>query len=160
MSIDLDDLLRSVARRAGIPAAPPAEVLGLVEATLTALASELPTNDVRALAQSLPTPLDYALRASELQGEFFERIARSTFVDLPAATERAESTLRALGEVLPGELLSRIIRHLPPNVARHLERESASPPPPHPTHANVRGNLASGRPGSAHPLSESRPMRK
>ncbi len=159
-SIDLDVLLQSVAKRAGIPRAPTAEVLNLVEATLTALASELPTNDVRALAQTLPSPLGFALRASELPGGFFERVAQSALLDLPAATERAESVLRVVGDALPAELLTRMIRHLPAHVARHLQRESASPPPPHPTHANVRGNLASGRPGSAHPLSESRPIRK
>lgn len=136
--LTVEQLLREVAEEAGLPE-PPRHVLRRnLEATLSALASELPATDLRSLASSLPDELEPALCNSERRDSFFDHVARSESVlsseavCYEDASDDARSCLRALGRVLEPELVERLTEHLPAHVAVHLGRgaEEISAPRP------------------------------
>ena len=70
-----------------------------------------------------------------------------------ASLEPVQVALRALGEMLDGEILGRLSRVLPADVKLHLfPRECADPAP----YASARGtDLATGRPGHSQSIAES-----
>jgi hypothetical protein len=74
--------------------------------------------------------------------------------------EHVDVVLRALGEILDADVRARLRRALPEALARQLEvPEHGEPPPYGPPRSAPPHTLASGRPGSRHPLSEGAPSR-
>jgi uncharacterized protein (DUF2267 family) len=124
----IDDFLREVAREIGVPSAPNRGVQSIVEATLCALATVLPTIDLLPLATSLPEELRRVITAREGRDSFFDCVARNEHADVERATEHAECVLRVLGRTLDDEILTRLKKHLPAHVAAHLEQPPISPP--------------------------------
>ncbi len=122
--IQLDELLRGVAREAGHPDTPPETVQRVTEATLSALASKLPMIDLRALQRCLPEQLEDAVCVSETRDSFFDHVARAEHDETYAATEHAEAVLRALGRLLDDDVRARLKEHLPADVGVLLNRES------------------------------------
>lgn len=114
--IQLDELLRGVAREADLPDMAPEALQRVTEATLSALASKLPMIDLRALQQCLPEQLEDSVCVTETRDSFFEHVARAEQDAIHEATDHAESVLRALGRLLDDELRARLESHLPAHV--------------------------------------------
>lgn len=163
-----DALIADVRKRWGVPLDDDAE--RLVEAVLTVLREQIDARDAHALAAALPA-VTAAPLARVVQGEthdarsFIARVSALAAIPLPAAVEGTQVALAALAEVLSDELLMRVRKQLHPEVAlafaprvddlapetpeRHFQ-----PEPPRIPH----NTLASGRPGSEHPVAEARPQ--
>jgi uncharacterized protein (DUF2267 family) len=144
----------------------------LLEAVLSALREQLDPLDARALAAALPaafaTPLARAIHGAPLDGHAFRsRVAALAALPLPAAIEGTQVVLGVLAESIPDELLVRLRKHVHPDLAELLSPPPDAPEPPevHERSAafepprSSRPTLATGRPGSVHPVSESRPDR-
>ena len=108
---------------------------------------------VERVAGALPSPLDHRLREAK---------ERPITLGHDRASEELETALRALGGVLPEDVIAFLEEALPAAIACHLRR--AVPPPPAYAPGTTRNvppvpihTLATGRPGSEHPLSESAP---
>ena len=131
-------------------------------ATLVVLGERLVDDEAMALTEVLPVELAQSIENSEYDSDFtteelFERVRRRDGTTPARARENAEIVLTAVGECLPRDLRRRIARGLPEQAAELLlgGRELGEPPPhqvgsPSPR----RATLASGRPGSTHPVSE------
>jgi uncharacterized protein (DUF2267 family) len=139
-----------------------------LRATLTVLGQRLFDDEARALASSLPTELARVVEASEhdeLDGdfgdaEFYERVRRRERSSSGAVHEDVDVVVRMLGELLDDDVRHRLARALPPRIGLRLLPADAEEPPRHDApraHAPPVDTLASGRPGSRHPLSEARP---
>lgn len=118
--IHLDEFLREVAHELGAGASATDSTLPIARATLSALATALPSADLRALRASLPEELATALIVRDSRDSFYTWIARNEEIAIEPATAHAECVLHALGRLLDGELLTRVRRDLPANVAAHL----------------------------------------
>jgi uncharacterized protein (DUF2267 family) len=133
-----------------------------VRATLAVLGERLVDDEAMALTEVLPAELAPSIENSEYDSDFtteelFERVRRRDATTPARAREAAEIVLTALGECLTHDLRRRIARGLPEHAAELLlgERELGAPPPHHlAPPAPRRTTLASGKPGSTHPLSE------
>ncbi len=128
-----------------------------VRATLAALSSILPTTDANHIAAQLPDWLDSQLQATSPRdsASFLDQIAATEGVSVGFAREHAGIILQALGAELSPEGETYLCAMLPPEIAElMLPRAKASTPVRVTTHQE-RSTLASGRPGSRHPLSES-----
>ena len=134
-----------------------------VRATLLALGELLPPRERAALGQAVAPPLPTNLGAGAARrmdlDEFFDTVRRREGVGLGFAREHTEVVCRVLGEQLPRELRGEIERALPEAIAELFrERDIDALPPAHPVAAGERHHsLATGRPGSRHPVSTSRP---
>jgi hypothetical protein len=87
---------------------------------------------------------------------FVEHVAVREAVAVGFAIEHAECACRALAEQVSPELRSRLQRHLPRLASFFELRDAPSEPAAVPVHGST---LATGHPGSRHPLSEGRPER-
>jgi uncharacterized protein (DUF2267 family) len=130
------------------------------EAVLSALGTQLGRPEAEALAAELPEALARSVRDSRYAPEtqLGARVAALEEVTLAVAVEHIASVCHALAELLPEATLERLRRGLPGDVAVLLEppsREVAAHEHGHV--AAPRHTLAEGRPGSRHPISESRP---
>lgn len=161
-AMNIDSLLDAAMWRAGL--ADRASAILAAEATLEALGECLPAVDAHDLAAALPPALSGAVQRTGRHGamtaeQLFERVSRQEEVRLGLAVEHAEAVCEALAEQLEPELRTRLQLHLPGQLAALFSPrrfENADPPPHQP--GSGRGHtLASGRPGSAHPLSEAAP---
>lgn len=135
-----------------------------ISATLATLGELLYEDEVRALAEHLPPSIGRRLEGHPHAGDFdrrelYDRVARREGTALGFGIEHVEVVCRVVGEAQPEEVRARLCRHLPKDLAELFCAPPApQPPPPRVHHAQEeRMTLASGRPGSAHPLSESRP---
>jgi uncharacterized protein (DUF2267 family) len=137
-----------------------------LRATLSVLGERLTDDEAAALSKALPAELAPVLDRSEYDGDFsaadfFERTRRR----LPASPspgkvrEAVEVVLQALGTELDEESRGRLVRALPVDLSRHLVPIELGEPRPHMPRppAHVLTTLATGRPGSQHPLAESAP---
>jgi uncharacterized protein (DUF2267 family) len=136
-----------------------------LEATLTVLRQRLDATEARLLADALPAELAQYLRPGGDGGpfglgEFYDRIWRLEGSPRGFAVEHAQVVCQLVAEALSEDHRHRLQRHLPPDFAAlFTPRKPAPPPPEHvlPARDPREGRtLASGRPGSAHPLSEAR----
>ena len=141
------------------------EVERAVAAALGALGERLGEDELHALGTQLPTPLVGMLRRGEHGGaldlaDFYARVGRREGVGPGFAREHAQVVCRVLGEAMSDDARSIMEAHFP---ALHAELFAPRPrpgdPPPHVHRAqpSVGATLATGRPGSHHPLSEARP---
>lgn len=146
---------------------PRARALTLVRRVIEALEEILLADELAMLRASLPhslapwVPHDAARVGSSVR-RMIDRVQRLELTPRPVTLERVEVVCRALGEVLPTDARVRWLRDLPPAIAAlffadpapdamstevsHRVVTASSPP--------VGSTLASGRPGSQHPLSE------
>ncbi len=159
-----DDLLERTRALAGFESIEQAE--RAMRATLSVVGEGLVEDERRALAAALPEPAARALGERPYAGaieraELYERVARREGAEIGFALEHAQSVLLAVGEAIPAALRARLEAHLG-DVAGLLEPRPASSAPPPRLHADHTepppqpGNLATGRPGSRHPISEAR----
>jgi uncharacterized protein (DUF2267 family) len=154
--------LDRVVRRGGFRS--PAEAGVAVRAVLTVLGEALRAADAEAVAAELPRELRDAIRARTpgaalTAGDFYDRVAAGEATPGGFAREHTGVVLGALAEELSRYALGRLAAGLPAGMAALLERRSIAPAPPPAHHAHARTTLASGRPGSQHPLSEAHPDR-
>lgn len=135
-----------------------------VDATLRAFGVCLARDEARALAASLSHRLAGLVDVTDARADgdveaFFARVSAREGVPLGLAREHASIVLRALSLGLDPPLRARLARALPEDLAALLSPRA--PSAAHPAHAPARHappltTLASGRPGSHHPVSESK----
>jgi uncharacterized protein (DUF2267 family) len=161
-AISRQALLEQIIRHGG--AANVKAAAAALKATLATLGDRLPDHERALLAGALPQRVAKVLHAHRYGGPFdilelYDRVARREGVPLGAAREHVQVVCRVLGEVLP-EYVVRALQAAMPSAFAEL---FIVPPAPGPLshHAHVQPpalrTLASGKPGSLHPLSESRP---
>jgi hypothetical protein len=136
-----------------------------MHATLAVLGSRLTDDEAGALACELPGELARIVDRAEYDRDFdaaelYALIAGRTHASsLGDSREQTDVVIRVIGETIADDVRRRLCRALPEPIARRLRRselDEAPPPPPHPTrtHSQPLTTLASGRPGSRHPLAE------
>jgi uncharacterized protein (DUF2267 family) len=136
------------------------DALRAIRATAAVLGERLPVEGKDALARALPRTLGSLVRACVAQRAFdlddlYDRVRAREGVSEGFAREHAQAVCASLGELLPAEVKQILDAHLPPPIAELFHTREVGEPPPHGT---ARAHtLASGRPGSAHPISESAP---
>ena len=156
------ELIDDVMRRGGLAQRSDAE--RAVRATLTTLGERLTREEAQAVATALPSSWAGWLLDAGYDGDFdaaelYERVRRREGTSAGFAREHAQVVVRALGDRLADETRRRLEQALPGEVAELLRPAEVGAPPPHAEarHAPRLNTLATGRPGSAHPLSEARP---
>ncbi len=134
-----------------------------LDAALGAVAEALTEEESAALAANLPEPLAQIVREVSFDGvvdasELYERARRRGGVAPGCGIEHTQIALRVLGDALDEETRTRLRRALPLAIGALLvpADEGAPPPQSAPPHSAPIDSLASGRPGSRHPLSEAR----
>jgi len=141
-----------------------------VDALVMSLSDRYSGLGIDALVRELPSRLDrrvFHVPASPppALAELYDVVQRRERVERGFAAEHAEVVCRALAKLVSAETLTLLRRDLPAEVF-DLFREDAPPRelPPHGQRAPreevvVRTTLAAGRPGTRHPISESKPDR-
>lgn len=161
-----DDLLERVARLTGVRLEDDTTVERALVATLGELLAELPEVDRRALAAVLPHEYLTSRAHALSEGSPVQRVASRAALPRGLAREETAAVLRVLLDALSDEARTRLVRHLEPELrtliqstdAAHVEHVAPPVrPAAHPAPAQPRATLASGHPGSDHPLSEARP---
>jgi uncharacterized protein (DUF2267 family) len=144
-----------------------AEARRALEATLGALGCAMDRDDVRATSKALPATLARVLErgpmtaVSDAPGLYAE-VERRERVALGFAVEHAQVVLRVLAHELDAELVVRLRKRLPPDIAVLLRPNvpSAEPPPhvhAHPAHRPAEPQtLARARPGNSEPIADTR----
>ncbi|MDI1450586.1 DUF2267 domain-containing protein [Polyangium sp. 6x1] len=166
--MDESSFLDEVAWRGGLGETSLARTLA--EAVFRAFAEALVPDEARALAHALPAPLAAWILAGPHFGNLSEdalyrRVAEREGAPLGFAIEHTRLVLGVLGDRLPETTRLRLRRHLEPELDGLLApREPLPSPPVHlrrpPEPEPGKGHsFATGRPGSAKPLSEARPER-
>lgn len=156
-------LVERVFARAGL--ARPSEAAQVVDATLASLAEVLAPDDEARLRSALPPGVMPAStpgrpRKDDSVEAFFDRVADRTGIPPAQAREAAQEVLAAVAAVAePGEL-DLLRRHLGSAWERFFQRRAPASAPAELVSGLDRHltTLASGRPGSRHPLSEARPL--
>jgi uncharacterized protein (DUF2267 family) len=142
----------------------------MIDATLEALAVALTPSERQAVSEQLPLSLrgtwELAVHLPNIDvSTLYDRVQRSESVTAGRAREQVQIVCRALAEMLPDETVTLLRRRLPqlaplfylpeptpsPEVAERIERPRDPELPD--------GTLATGRPGSRHPLYDARPER-
>ncbi|MGH7280664.1 MAG: DUF2267 domain-containing protein [Polyangiaceae bacterium] len=133
-------------------------------ATLGALGERIVYEERAALARELPDDLAALFRGRKYRGRFsvanfFDRVQKREKVSLGFAREHAQVVCRAIGELLSEDAFSSLERRLPEAYAELFRSSQAGEPPT--DYRLAKGpnhhTLATGAPGSQHPLSESSP---
>ncbi len=131
-------------------------------ATLQAFGARIPAPEREALARALPLELAGAVSAERYRGEgcaddLYAAVARTERTQEGFGREHVQIVMGALGEELSAELDRRVERALSPSLAELLRgspRPDSEPPPYAQAHHH---SLATGKPGSVHPISDSPP---
>jgi uncharacterized protein (DUF2267 family) len=132
-----------------------------VRATLASVAEALSSDEADALSRELspdlrPLVQRHALGLPLDRSAFFAEVAARESVEVGFAVEHAECVCSALAERMSPDLRERLQRHLPLLASLFELRDETPADIPPLVHGST---LASGRPGSRHPLSEARPER-
>lgn len=137
--------------------------------TLSVVGQRLTDDEAAALASSLPNELARVVEASDHDeftsdlgaDELYDRVRRREKVPAGIAREHVNIVLQVLGSALEDDVRQRLVRGLPRELGQQLLPSSYGEPPPYATgaHAPPLNTLASGRPGSRHPVSEAAPDR-
>ncbi len=163
MLVEPRDLLPLVKTHAGLRTAREAE--RAVRATLGAMACALDDEDARALAKALPQSLGrLVLRRSGSRvgglDAFYAEAERRERVGIGFTREHAQAVLEVIAGIVEPELVARIRRHLPPDLAALLRTRAPTAEPPPYVHVHpARGprsleTLSRSRPGTADPIAE------
>lgn len=152
------DLFATVEARAGIDRHAAERA---VRATLASVAEALSSDEADALSRELspdlrPLVQRYALALPLDRNAFFEEVAARELVAVGFAVEHAECVCTVLAERMSPDLRERLQRHLPLLASLFELRDEPPADVPPLVHGST---LASGRPGSRHPLCEARPER-
>lgn len=148
-----------------------ARVARVIAAVVSVLAEGLEPSDAHDLSRGLPP--DLGARMSREPGdsgtlasaqELYERVAVRLGADRGVALEESQVVLQVLAEHVDPEVLVRVRKRLPHDVAALLWPRPVSVPPPRESLSmrevpTPRDTLATGRVGSRHPLSEAEPDR-
>lgn len=136
----------------------------MVGATLAVLANRLTDDEASALASRFSPELARIIEEEDYDADFdaaelYERVRDRTGTPPGLAREHTDIVLRALGDVLDEPMLARLARVLPEPIVRGLQGPERVEVPPHGAGAKPRHTrtIATGRPGSSHPISESAP---
>jgi uncharacterized protein (DUF2267 family) len=147
----------------------PFETLDEAERALAVIArvlgERLLAEEAVAVAGALPEPIAGRLRGAGYERDFdvdelYHRVARGEGVGRAFGVEHAQAGCQVLGEALPEDVRLRLQKHLGPAFAPLFAPRDAALPPPRPVHGAQPAppghgtTLATGRPGSSHPLSE------
>lgn len=133
-----------------------------MDATLFVLGSHLSASERAWLAERLPAPLSTALLDASYQGPveldiFYREVAERDGVPVPFAAEHAQVVCQVIGETLTPDARRHLELQFPEQMRWMFERRARheAPSPPHHDVAPGSGRtLATGRPGSEHPISE------
>lgn len=156
-----------VRERAGL--AHDADAARVVEITLEALGEALLQPERMAIAVSVPAALGQALSRRPVAPEldvagFYASVSERAGLAPAFAMEQAQVVCRVLAESLDEPLRRRLARDLPEGFGDLFAASEPPAPPPERLHHSAKSTpppatLAEGRPGSAHPVSESAPDR-
>jgi uncharacterized protein (DUF2267 family) len=159
------DLVRIVKERAGLRTA--IEARRALAAGVGALRCALDDEDTRSLSKALPAKLARLVErppAAVVRGvdDLYAEGERRERVGPGFAREHVQVVLQVLQRELDPELVTRLRKHLAPDIAELLgERAPSAEPPPHlhvhPAHlpAPIQ-TLSRARPGTAEPVAETR----
>jgi uncharacterized protein (DUF2267 family) len=164
-TMDESELIGLVKERAGLRTA--REAKKAVVAALGALRSALEDSDAQAVAAELPRQMARHLERTVVTPAlgvkaFYVESERRERVGLGFAMEHAQVTLQVLAELLQPELVARLRRRLPADIAALLKHHHppAEPPPHvhmHPAHRDTPiQTLARSRPGASETIAEAR----
>lgn len=136
-----------------------------ISATMEALGERLDPVDAGMVAEGLPHELAEPLRrhhdvhADFDVGDLYRRISSLAGIRLGLATEEAQVICRVVAQAASREALAHL-RHLPMEFAVLFGPRPGGATAPHrATPPGAGRTLATGRPGSMHPVSESAPHR-
>ena len=155
-------LVAEVERRAGLETPEEAERVLAVAARV--LGERLLPDEAGPLADALPEPAARRIREVRYVHDFdvdelYDRVARGEGAGREFGREHTQAVYQILGESMPEAVRVRLQKHLGPSFAPLFEPRPEHRPP-RPVHASRpvdpgRGTtLATGRPGSRHPISE------
>jgi uncharacterized protein (DUF2267 family) len=144
----------------------PAEAEAAIRATLEAVSEQLAPEDAAALARALPSlaapaPARRDPSSAQLLADLHARIAASEGVSLGRAVEQVRAVCLTVADALELEQRLLLERRLPADWAQLFALETRAPPAdaPRGTPPGRGHTLATGRPGSQHPLAEGYPPR-
>jgi len=151
-----------IARIKDLGLADEAHAAHAARATLASLGECLPSPERTALLAALPPKLaNYvaAYRGPAEAEQLFERVRVHEGTTAGFAREHAEIVCRVLGEMLSDEAALRLHRALAPSVAALFNPPPppGEPPPYAVPHGERHHTLATGVPGSRHPISDAPP---
>ena len=159
--IDERDLLGRIADFGGLDAK---DATVAIRATLATLGERIEYEKRNVITRELPAELGSLFRARRFRGtfgieEFFHRVRRREKVGLGFAREHAEIVCRALADLLSSDARSTLDHELPEpfGILFRAPTEVGSPAEYKVARNAKHQTLASGAPGSMHPLSESKP---
>lgn len=158
-----DELLHEVMRRGAL--ASEDDAARVVRATLAVLGERLTLDEAQAVAGALPGALARVVTESGYDGDFdaaelVERVRRREGGSPGFAREHVHVVLAAIARHLDDGARRRVARALPAGLAELFAAPTDHgdvPPYASPSHGPPVRSLATGKPGSAHPLSESAP---
>ena len=134
-------------------------------ATLEARGAYVPEPERDVLGLALPPKFAHALAARRFRGlgnaaALEKALMKSQHEKLGFAHEQVEIVCGALGELLPEEVAIRVEKALEPSIAalfQPVPRDVGEPPPYELAYSPEHHTLATGRPGSGHPIATSAP---
>jgi len=153
--------LHALVMHAGLPA--PAAAERAIVATLTALGELLDDGERHLLSSVLPSELAALLQLKPFDRhadptKLVERVAASEPTLTSAAREHVQIVCGALATMLDPASQARLQKALPPDLVALFQTSETPEQPPHADRYEPQHHvLATGRPGSAHPVSSSRP---
>jgi uncharacterized protein (DUF2267 family) len=161
--MDERELIRRVKDGAGLRTA--REAKRALSAAIGALGCALDDDDSLALSKALPLSLGRLLerrRTVTVSGvqALYEEAEHRECVGRGFAAEHLQTTLGVLARELNPELVTRLRKHLSPDVAALFEERASSPAPPpyvhvHPHHLpSPIQTLSRARPGTAEPIAD------
>lgn len=162
---DERELTSLVKQRVGLKTT--AEAKRALGATLGALRSAMAEEDARAAARDSPARLARVLERESPRVVFSARalyaeVARRERIELGFAMEQAQVVLQVLTTALDEDVVTRLRKHLPPDIAALLRPNRAVTEPPPYVHAHPERRrappqtLSRARPGAAEPIAETR----
>lgn len=139
-----------------------------VRAVFSALGELLTPDETAALAAQIPPGMTQWLRAAKRSksmslDDLYTRVADRAGLPRPRALEVTQAVCRALALELRPDVRDRLVAHLGPVTGRLFEVPFEGAPSERPLHMSAPPpsgegrTLATGRPGSRHPLSEAHP---
>jgi uncharacterized protein (DUF2267 family) len=161
--MDEHELIVLIKEHAGLRTA--GEARRALGAAFGALRCAMDEDEAVAVSKSLPPGLARLLErkpgaAARSTRALYAEAARREGVDLGFAMEHAQVVFQVLAQALEPELVSRLRRHLPPDIGallrpRHVPEDAPPHVHAHPAHQTPpRQTLSGARPGTAEPISE------
>jgi uncharacterized protein (DUF2267 family) len=163
--MDYDQFVADVQLRAGFEGSGEAE--RAIAVTVRVLGQRLLPEERVAVAGALPEPVAGRLLRTPYERDFdldelYDHVARGEGTQAGFGREHAQAVCQAIGTALPHEVRLRLQKHLPAEIAVLFGSRDAGASPLRPVHAEppvepgAGTTLATGRPGSRHPVSEGR----